>query len=177
MPQASNGPGGYRRTIEAAERRALAAKMRADGVGWQKIADEYYRGNLGNAYKGVKQFWADLPKETVEEIRSAMLAKIEGLEAEVREVMARPHYLISEGHIVRNHIVGECDGGPRCGCPVVLDDEPIYRGVALVFRSVDTQLKLIPGLAAPTASKVDQTNTSTVEYKITTVSPEELEQL
>lgn len=173
MPQASNGLGGYRRTIEAAERRALAAKMRADGVGWQKIADEYYRGNLGNAYKAVKQFWAEQPQETVEEIRATMLAKIAGLEEDARRVMARRHYVVSEGRIIRDHR-DDCERD-QCSCPRLEDDAPVYQGIDRVRALIDTQLKLIPGLAAPT--KVDQANTGTVEYKITTVSPEELEQL
>jgi hypothetical protein len=171
---AHNGAGGFRKSIEAAERRRLAAEMRSKGASWQKIADEYYRGNAGNAFQAVKQFWAELPVETVEEIRSAMLAKLDGLETEVRAVMARRHYVISEGHVVRHH-TEDCDRDGRCRCPVIEDDEPIYRGVDRVRQLVETQLKLIPGLAAP--SKVEQATTGTVEYKITTVSPDELEQL
>jgi hypothetical protein len=173
MPGAVSGPGGYRKTIEAAERRQRAAEMRSKGATWKQVADEYFRGNTGNAWAGVKQFWTEQPRETVEEIRSMMVAKIEDLEAEVRAVMARKHYLISEGHIVRHH-GDDCDRGPRCGCPAVEDDEPIYRGVDRVRQLVETQLKLIPGLAA--ATKVESTGESTVTYVIQ-AEPSELEQL
>lgn len=148
--------------------------MRARGATWKQVADEYFRGNTGNAYKGVRQFWAEQPRETVEEIRSMMVAKIEDLEAEVRAVMARKHYLISEGHIVRHHDPDACDHSSRCGCPAVEDDEPIYRGVDRVRQLVETQLKLIPGLAAP--AKVEQQVEGTVSYVIQ-ADPSELEQL
>jgi hypothetical protein len=122
--------------------------MRARGTKWQDIADAHWGGDLGLANRQVKQFWADLPKETVEEVRAMMLAKLDGLEQDVRAVMARRHYVIAEGHVVRLHGEG-CSGGPRCGCPVLEDGKPIYDGVNAVRQLVETQLKLIPGLAAP----------------------------
>lgn len=135
--------------------------MRSQGAKWQDIADTHWNGDLGNASRAVKQFWADQPKETVEEIRSAMLAKLEGLEGDVRRVMRRKHYVVAEGRIVIQHqadcemIVSEGDGRRRvCTCPQLEDDEPIYRGVDRVRQLVETQLKLIPGLAAPKRMEV-----------------------
>jgi hypothetical protein len=150
------GPRGFVPQVETAERRAASAAMRSRGAKWQDIADEHWGGDLGLASRQVKQFWAELPRETVEEIRSSMLAKLEGLESDVREVMRRKHYVVAEGRIVIRHrddcemILGEGDGRRRlCTCPKLEDDEPIYRGVDHVRKLVETQLKLIPGLAAP----------------------------
>ena len=168
------------KSVDAAERRRLAALLRSRGATWKKVAEEYYRGNVGNAFTGVRQFWAEQPVETVEEIRAAMLAKLDGLEAEVRRVMARKHYLVDKGTVVVEHTqdcnlenIGE-RGRPICGCPRMLDDKPIYEGVDRVRQLVETQLKLIPGLAAP--AKVEQQVDSTISYVIN-ATPEELEQL
>lgn len=151
-PQPQGARGGYVPQVEAAERRAAAARMRSAGKRWQEIADTHYNGDLGTASKQVKQFWADQPKETVEEIRSAILAKIDNLEQDVRRVMAKPHYVVAEGRIVVNH-KPDCNArkGLSCSekCPRLIDDKPIYDGVEAVRKLVETQLKLIPGLAAP----------------------------
>lgn len=145
--------------VDAAERRAASAKMRSAGKGWREIADTHWNGDLGTANRQVKQFWADQPKETVEEIRSTMLAKLDDLEQDVRRVMARRHYVVAEGRIVQNH-GSSClrlpvnGGESMCSCPKLMDDKPIYDGVAQVRQLVETQLKLIPGLAAPKRMEV-----------------------
>lgn len=179
MPAPANGKGGFRKTIEGAERRHAAADMRSRGATWKQVADEYYRGSVGNAHRAVTQFWADLPKETAEEIRSVMLTKLANLEAEVRKVMARRHYVVAEGRIVIDHRA-DCErleaygAAERCTCPKLQDDDPIYRGVDRVRQLVETQLKLIPGLAVP--ARVEQQVDQTVNYVIN-ADPGELEQL
>jgi hypothetical protein len=142
--------------VDTADRRRLSAEMRSRGCGWREIADAHWRGDASTASREVKRFWADLPRETVEEIRATMLAKLDGLERDVREVMRRKHYVVAEGRIVIQHredcemIVSEGDGRRRlCTCPKLEDDKPIYDGVDHVRKLVETQLKLIPGLAAP----------------------------
>lgn len=162
MPsERSKGTGRFVKTFEAAERRRLAAEARSRGVKWQDIADQWYRGDLRNAGAAVSQFWAEQPRQTVEEIRTAMVAKLEGLEELARGVMARPHYVVAEGRIVVEHrddcemIVTTGDGRPRvCRCPKLIDDKPIYDGIDKVRQLVETQLKLIPGLAAPKRMEV-----------------------
>lgn len=138
--------------VDTAERREKSARMRSAGKGWREIADAHWGGDTGLASRQVKQWWADQPKETVEEIRSAILAKIDNLEQDVRRVMAKPHYVVAEGRIVVNH-KPDCDvrKGLSCSakCPRLIDDKPIYDGVEAVRKLVETQLKLIPGLAAP----------------------------
>jgi hypothetical protein len=155
---APKGPGGkFVPQVDAAIRREASARMRSRGVGWKEIADTHWNGDLRTASKQVKQWWADQPKETVEEIRATMLAKVDALEQEVRRVMAKRHYVVAEGRIVIDHITGcAARKGFPCdhGCPRLVDDRPIYEGVDRVRQLVETQLKLIPGLAAPKRMEV-----------------------
>lgn len=160
MPQARSGKGKFIPDVEVAERRYDSATMRSKGATWQAIANKHWNGDTGTAARAVKQFWAERPQETVEEIRAAMLAKLDGLEEEVRRVMARRHYVVAEGRIVQNHNPTTCarleaNGYlSTCSCPKLLDDQPIYQGVDRVRQLVETQLKLIPGLAAPKRMEV-----------------------
>lgn len=151
-PKARDGNGRYLSSIEAARQRGRAARARSQGWTFQRIADEFYNGNRGTAFAEVAKFWADQPRETVEEIRAMMLAKIDDLEQEVRQVMARRHVVVSDGRVMIDHergCFGLLKGGDPCSCPPMIDDKPIYEGVAQVRALVETQLKLIPGLAAP----------------------------
>lgn len=137
--------------------------MRSAGKGWQEIADTHFNGDLGTASRAVKKFWTDQPKETVEEIRSAMLAKLEGLEQDVRKVMAKRHYVVAEGRTVQNHgstcLRLPINGGESmCSCPKLIDDKPIYDGVESVRKLVETSIKLMPGVAAPTKTEVSITD-------------------
>src|ERR1700750_231664 len=65
----SKGDGRWVAQVEFAERRAAAARMRSRGHTWQEVADKYFRGDTANAVKYVKQHWAEIPRETVEEVR------------------------------------------------------------------------------------------------------------
>ncbi len=176
MPaQARNGKGRYTPDPEVAERRRQSALLRSRGGRWQEIADAYWSGDTGTAVREVKKFWAQQPRETVEEIRAAVLAKLDGLEQDVRKVMARRHYVVAEGHLVRHH-TQECDDAPeaKCRCPKLEDDAPIYQGVDRVRQLVETQLKLIPGLAV--TPRQDVAVDQTVSYVIK-ATPGELENL
>jgi hypothetical protein len=153
MASVRDGRGRFVPQIETAERRAASAVLRSEGKTWQAIADAHWNGDVGTAFREVKKFWAAQPRETIEEIRATMVAKLDGLETTVREVMRRKHYVVAEGRIIRDHqedCLGALNGDwSACRCPKLEDDEPIYRGVDHVRKLVETQLKLIPGLAAP----------------------------
>lgn len=121
---------------------------RSKGIRWQTIADEHWNGNIGRAHREVKRYWAEFPKETAEEMRLTILQKFEDLEREVREVMARPHYVVDKGQVVYH---------PHTDRPLI-DDKPIYEGVDRLRNMVETTLKLVPGLAAPKRSTVQLTD-------------------
>lgn len=158
-PKGRSGRGKFLPDVDVAARRNDSARLRSQGVTLQAIADLHWNGDKGTANREIKRFWADQPKETVEEIRSAVLAKLDGLEQDVRRVMAKRHYVVAEGRIVVHHN-STCErilvngGDDRCSCPKLVDDKPIYDGVAQVRALVETQLKLIPGLAAPKRMEV-----------------------
>jgi hypothetical protein len=97
MASVRDGRGRFVPQIETAERRAASAVLRSEGKTWQAIADAHWNGDVGTAFREVKKFWAAQPRETIEEIRATMVAKLDGLETTVREVMRRKHYVVAEG--------------------------------------------------------------------------------
>jgi hypothetical protein len=119
------------------------------GTKWQDIADAHWGGDLGLANRQVKQFWADLPKETVEEVRAMMLAKLDGVGAGTCGRSWRAGTTSSLRAMSSGCTARAAPAALGAGCPVLEDGKPIYDGVNAVRQLVETQLKLIPGLAAP----------------------------
>jgi len=177
-PQVKDAKGFYVPSVDAAERRRLAAEARSQGVTWKVIADTWYKGSTANACREVKKFWAQQPKETVEEIRSAALAKLDGIERLIRSTLRSPHYIVAEGHIVRDHMqecLGRLEGDwSRCDCPKLIDTKPVLEAADRLMKVIAEQTRIIPGMAAP--ARMEQQIESTVKYSIE-ADPEELELL
>lgn len=56
-------------TINYAERRAKALRLRSMRMTYQQIADELYKGNRGQCHRDIQKAITDLPKEAAEEVR------------------------------------------------------------------------------------------------------------
>lgn len=126
-------------TPDSAERQAKAARLRAEGKFWHEIAAELGYAGPSGAREAARAFYDSVPRETIQEIRDEFSTKLRGLEQMAREVMARKHYVVCEGQLVRGP-----DG------QYLLDDGPIYAGLEIVRKQMETALKFLPGVAATT---------------------------
>ena len=70
-----------KKNIDYAKRRRDALMMRAARATYQQVADKYYNGNRGHAYKDMQKAIADIPAEAAEIVRAQ--------ELELLDVMAR----------------------------------------------------------------------------------------
>jgi len=144
MPSRSRGK--FVPDPDSAERRALAAKLRARGIPWKEVAAQCGYASEGAAYTAVQQFYTDQPKQTIAEIRQELRDKLEGLEGELREVIARPHYVVARGEFGPELV--EKDG------EYLIDDAPVINAVDKIRALVETQLKFMPGVASATKVQV-----------------------
>lgn len=139
MPAPGKGrpDGKFARTPDTAEKQAKAALLRAQGKFWWEIAEELGYANESGAREAALAFYARQPVETIKEIRDEFSAKLRNLESMARDVMARKHYVVNEGQLVR---------GPHG--EYLLDDGPIYAGLEIIRKQMETALKFLPGVAA-----------------------------
>lgn len=133
----------FARSPDSADKQARAALLRSRGVLWRDIAEELGYASPSGASEAVRAFYANQPRQTIQDIRDEFRAKLEDLERMAREVMARKHYVVNEGQLVR---------GPHG--EYLLDDGPIYTGLEIVRKQMETALKFLPGVASATKIQV-----------------------
>jgi hypothetical protein len=133
---------------EVVEKQAKAAKMRAEGYFWHEIATELGYASPSGASEAVRAFYASVPRETIQDIRDNFMTKLEGLERMAREVMARKHYVVASvpnyGPVLVKDEHGE----------YLIDSGPIFQGLELIRKQMETALKFLPGVAAVTKVQV-----------------------
>jgi hypothetical protein len=71
------------RRLHAAERRKRAAELRAEGMTYQQISDELGYSAAGNVCRDLKEHMANLPKASLEELRTTLDGKLQQAEARV----------------------------------------------------------------------------------------------
>lgn len=144
MTYAARSPSGpWDRSPESATKQARAALLRAQGKFWWEIAEELGYASESGAKEAARAFYARQDRETIQDIREEFTTKLRDLEQKAREVMARKHYIVNEGQLVR---------GPNG--EYLLDDGPIYAGLEIIRKQMETALKFLPGVAAATKVQV-----------------------
>lgn len=124
--------------LSGKERRRLTVEARERGVPWSEVAARWWSGDEGTAVRELKAWYAEHPSEDALTLRAVYQGKLNGLEGVVREVMARKHYVVGQRGVVL-----DASGEP------LEDDGPIYEGVKIILKMMETNAKLVPGLAAP----------------------------
>lgn len=144
----NGGNGHWMRDMNAAERSAEAARLRSRGVMWKDIATQLGYASPGAAYDAAQRFWVEQPKQTVAEIRNEFRMKLDGLEQELRDIIANPHYVVASVPNVGPELVKGPNG------EYLIDDAPILNAVDKIRALVETQLKFMPGVASATKVQV-----------------------
>lgn len=132
------GTGRFLKRPDTDERRRLSAEMKARGASWKQVADAHWGGDPGLAVREVKRWYASNPSEDVLTQRRIVTDGLDNLEAIVRDVMGRKHYVVGQRGVVLD----------AAGEPLE-DDAPIYQGVDRILKIKETLGKFVPGLLAP----------------------------
>jgi hypothetical protein len=149
----NGGNGHWAKDVDAAERSAQAALMRSRGMYWKDIAAQLGYASPGAAYDAAQRFWIEQPKQTVAQIREEFRMKLDGLEQELRDIIARPHYVVASVPNLGPELV---KGPPDAegNAQYLIDDAPIMNAVDKIRALVETQLKFMPGVASATKVQV-----------------------
>jgi predicted transcriptional regulator len=131
--------GGLKRNPETAVRDQEAARLRSQSLTYQQIADQL-EVTKAAAYKMVQRAMADVDKEPAEAAVAFELEKLDTMEADILERLAKRHLMVSVGKVVR------IDGEP------LEDDDFALRAHALLLRVAERRAKL---LGLDSATKLD----------------------
>ncbi len=142
--QARNGGGKFIKTFESAERDMEAARLFSRGRTYQQIADELGYSDKRNAYRAVKEAFAQLPSEDIPELRASQRTLIAALKAEAIAVMERDHVHISQG----GKVVRDDNGN------IVLDDGPKLAAINTLDRLLARE-SVIEGTPMPTRTRLE----------------------
>lgn len=136
IPRVRNGNGTFIYTVFHAERDEKAARLRADGWSYQRIAEELGYYDKSEARKGIEKVLKATVQEAGDELRRLELARLDGelerlvgLETAVHEVLARKHITVSNGNVI------VFDGEP------LLDDGPVLNAVDRLLKIEESRRK------------------------------------
>jgi hypothetical protein len=142
-----NGPGGFTRTPETAQRDADAARLRGRGWSYRRIAAELGI-DVHTAHDAVQRALKAIVEEPAQEVRQLELERLDAMYDAVMKVLETKHFTVSQGRLIK------------------IDEEPLEDD-APVLAAVDRLLKIqarraaLLGLDAPT--KVEQGGKLTYE--------------
>lgn len=139
------GNGKFVATIEAAERDANAAHLRAQRYTFQRIADELGYASKGEAHNAVQRALARAGRETTAEAKSLMLDHLDVLIDEFWVIARRRHVIVQQGRIVRENT----PDGPI----TLIDDGPTMEALREIAK-LEAQRAKILGVNAPTRSEL-----------------------
>jgi hypothetical protein len=125
-----------------AQRRSRAIELKNRGLSWQQVAEQMapeYNDTEGNpsaaaacvdVTRALKQANKELAMG-LEEYREAARMRLDGLRRQVYAVLARPHFVLHAGQVVRDD-----DGNP------MRDDGPVLAAVDRLMRIEERQAKI-----------------------------------
>lgn len=143
--QVHDGRGRFTATLDAAEKAALAARLRSRGKSYQEIADEVGFTNRGTAYAAVQKVLKDTVTEAGEEVKALELERLDKMWQAALQVMEGQHWTVSQGKVVS--LLGEPlpDGGP------------VLAAIDRLLRIQERRAKLL-GLDTATRVSIDAEN-------------------
>lgn len=135
----TRGPRGkYTRNVDTAARDADAARLRAQSLSYQEIADRLGFASRNSAMEAVKRCLSDTVAEAAEEVRSMELEKLDALERTALDIIGRDRPVVSNGRVLDD----------------IPDDGPRLAALALLLRVTESRRKLL-GLDQPAKVSVD----------------------
>lgn len=146
MASSRGADGKYIRTIADAERDAKAARLRARGWSYSRIAVELGYTDKGNAYHAVQRILVETIAEPAAELRQIELARLDALYEAALGVLERRHITVSNGRVV---YVSDKDGVET----PLEDDAPVLQAIDRCLRIQERRAKLL-GLDAPAKLEV-----------------------
>lgn len=135
------------------QRNADAARYRAEGWTYQRIANELGFNDPSNARKAVMQALKEVVRDANETAIHLELNALDEMAREVWAVLQRTHVVVSQGRVV------ERDGVP------IPDDAPVLAATDRLLKIQERRARLL-GLDMPTLSKVEVITESTVDKAI-----------
>lgn len=134
-------------------RDASAARYRAEGWTYNRIANELGFANPGGAHKAVQRALKASVRDANDTAVHLELNALDEMAREVWAVLQRNHVVVSQGRVV------ELDGVP------IPDDAPVLAATDRLLKIQERRAKLL-GLDMPTRSKVEVITESTVDAAI-----------
>ena len=141
-----------------AARDVEALTYRAQGLTYDRIADQMGYANRSGAQKAVERAIAASVRESADEAKTLILADLFEAKREAWTVLQRKHLTVSNGHVVRRFIGVERDddGIERLdmdGKPIPLfeeieDDGPVLAAIDRIVK-IDAEIAKILGAYAP----------------------------
>lgn len=156
-----DGRGKWIKGHESVERDLEAMRLRNQSWTWQRISDHLGYGDEANVRRAVKAMRAQIVEPAVAEYRAEIVAQLDELMEEARQVLDTTHYVFHQGAAVR---VPAADGDTDAGDgALVVDTGPTLRAIAELRALLDKKADVI-GAKAPV--RVDQTTDATVRYVV-----------
>lgn len=144
---ARGGDGKYTRSIETAQRDAQAARYRARGWSYQRIADEMSISRTA-AHEAVQRALRETVEEPAADVRALEIARLDEMYERVLEVLERQHVTVSNGRVI------------YVGDQPLEDDGPVLAAVDRLLK-IQARRAALLGLDMPT--KVEQSGRLTYE--------------
>lgn len=135
------------------QREADAARFRAEGWTYQRIANELGYRDPSSARKAVQRALKASVRDANDTAVHLELNALDEMAREAWGVLQRTHVVVSQGRVV------EMDGVP------VPDDAPTLAAIDRLLKIQERRAKLL-GLDAPTRSKVEVVTESVVDQAI-----------
>lgn len=136
-----SGRGRYVRSPATAKRDAEAARLRAEGYTYERIAKELRYSHRDLARRAVERALAAAVREPADEARQIELIRLDSLWTHAMQVLANDHLAISNGRVVMIERDGEAVPVP--------DDAPVLQAIDRLLKIMERRAKLL-GLDAPT---------------------------
>jgi hypothetical protein len=146
-----DGNGRYYRTVEDAERDERAARLRADGWTFARIAEELGYDSRATAHHAVQRVLKETVREAGEDLRSLELERLDKLYRSAMGVLERQHVTVSHGKIIQ---APDPDTGEETP---LIDDAPVLNAIDRLLRIQERRARLL-GLDAPVKRDISLTD-------------------
>ena len=147
------GNGQFTRSVDTAERDALAARLRATGASYRQIAERLNFANEGGAHRAVSRALAAVPVEDVAELRAIECARLDEITARLWSVMNTKYPV---GMTAGRRIVDQHDRP-------IEDPAPLLAVVDRLLRITAQRARLLGLDAAPPKREAEEPSPAVLE--------------
>lgn len=151
-----DGNGQYIHSIEDAEHDAEAARLRAQGWAYRRIA-AHLGISVSTAHTRVERALKETVQEAAAEVRTLELERLDALYVAAMDVLERQHVTVSHGKVIYQ------------GEQPLIDDGPVLAAIDRLLKISERRAKL---LGLDSAEKVEVSGG--VKYEIVGVDPASL---